>query len=129
MFKKKITYTDYDGVVRTEEFYFNLNKSEIIELAYSEKGGLERYVERISKEEDNKKLIALFKELVLAAYGVKSDDGKRFIKSDQLREEFSQTEAFVEFFMELATNTDSAIAFVNGVAPVVPQDHKEPAVK
>ena len=129
MFKKTITYTDYEGVERTEEFLFNLNKAEIIELAYSEKGGLQKYVERITKEEDNKKLIAIFKELLLLSYGVKSDDGKRFIKSAQLSEEFSQTEAFVELFMELATNDATATAFINGISPVEigPQDHKAPS--
>ena len=132
MLKKTITYMDYDGNKRTEDFYFNLSKAEAVELAYSEKGGLQKYVERIIAADDNKKLIAIFKELILMAYGEKDLDGRRFIKSPELSAAFSQTEAYSQLFIELASVTESAIAFVNGIAPaeaIVPQDHKAPANK
>lgn len=117
MLKETRTYTDYDGVERTEDFYFNLSKAELLEMQASETGGLDKYIERITKEQDMKKIIAFFKELVLLAYGKKSDDGKRFIKSDEISKEFSETEAYSDLFMELATDADKAAKFVNGLIP------------
>lgn len=117
MYKKTMTYTDYNGEERTEDFYFNLTKAEITEMELSTEGGLRDKIQRITKAKDVPEIIRLFKELILKAYGVKSPDGKRFIKSDQLSEEFSQTEAYSDFFVELATNSDSASEFVNGIMP------------
>lgn len=117
MLKKTITYTDFDGEERTEDFYFNLTKAEIMEMNLSVYGGLDKMLEKIVAAKDTPKIVSTFKELVLKAYGVKSDDGKRFIKNDRLREEFSQTEAYSELFMELATDEDAAIKFVNGIVP------------
>jgi len=118
MLKETRTYTDYDGNERTEDFYFNLTKAEILEMELSTTGGMENMVRRMIAAQDTPELVALFKKLVLAAYGVKSPDGRRFIKSDALREEFSQTEAYSDLFMELATDADKAAAFVNGIVPV-----------
>lgn len=120
MLKKTITYIDYNGVERTEDYLFNLNKAELLELGLSKKGGLEQWIEKIVQEEDAPKLVAIFKEIILKAYGEKSADGKRFIKSDELAEEFSQTEAYVELFIELATKAEAAAAFINGITPEVP---------
>ena len=117
MIEKTITYTDYNGTERTESFYFHLSKAELVEMRVSKKGGLETYIKEIIDAKDEQKLIELFKELVLKAYGQKSEDGRRFIKSEELREEFSQTVAYSELFMELATNDQAAIAFVNGIIP------------
>lgn len=117
MLKETRTYTDYDGNERTEDFYFNLTKAEILEMELSTTGGMENMVRRMIAAQDTPELVALFKKLVLAAYGVKSPDGRRFIKSDALREEFSQTEAYSDLFMELATDADKAAAFVNGIVP------------
>lgn len=117
MLKKAITYTDYNGNSRTEDFYFHLNKAEIVELEASASGGLSRMLEDMVKSNDGRVLISTFKEIILKAYGKKSDDGRRFIKSKELREEFEQTEAFSELFMELATNSESAAAFINGILP------------
>lgn len=117
MLKKTINYTDYDGNQRTEDFYFNLTKAEAVELELSENGGLLKMVEKIVSEKDSKKIVAIFKDLVLRAYGEKSLDGKRFIKNDELRDAFAQTEAYSELFMELAMNAEAASAFVNGIIP------------
>lgn len=125
MLKKTMTYTDYDGNERTEDFYFNLSKAEIGEMELSINGGLEAMLNRIIQERDNAKIVATFKDLILRSYGKKSDDGRRFIKSPELSEEFSQTEAYSDLFMELASNADSAAAFVNGIMPVIPEDHKQ----
>ena len=119
MLKKTITYTDYNGVERKEDFYFNLTKAEIMELEMSISGGLTEMINRIVAAQDAPAIVKIFKELVLKAYGVKSPDGKRFIKSDELATEFAQTEAYSQLFMELATDADAASAFVNGIVPNV----------
>lgn len=117
MLKKTITYTDYNGVERTEDFYFNLSKAELAEMELSANGGLAETFKRIIDAKDSKQLVAIFKDLVLRSYGEKSADGKRFIKSEEMRTAFSQTEAYSELFMELATNDNSAVEFVNGIVP------------
>ena len=117
MLKKTITYTDFDGEERTEDFYFNLTKAEIMEMNLTTYGGLDKMIEKIVSAKDTPKIVSLFKDLVLRSYGIKSDDGKRFVKNDKIREEFSQTEAYSELFMELATDEDAAIQFVNGIVP------------
>lgn len=117
MLKKTITYTDYDGNERTEDFYFNLTKAEIMEMEVSQDGGLAKTLQKIVDEKDNKKIISIFKDLILKAYGEKSIDGKRFVKNDELKAAFSQTEAYSELFMELAMDDKAATAFVNGIIP------------
>lgn len=117
MLAKTVTYTDYNGVERKETFYFNLTEAELTEMQMSEYGGLTNMLQKIIDSQDSKAIMREFKNLILAAYGVKSDDGKRFIKNDQVREEFSQTEAFSEIYMELLTDSDAAAAFVNGIVP------------
>ena len=122
MLKKSITYVDYNDVERTETFYFNLSKAEIMELELSTTGGLAEMIEKIVELENTPELIKIFKEIILMSYGEKSDDGKRFIKSEQLSTNFSHTEAYSNLFMELATNSDSAADFMNAIIPkeVVP---------
>lgn len=117
MLKKTITYTDYNDVERTEDFYFNLNKAEIMEMEMSTTGGMAEMIQRIVKAQDSPAIVKIFKDLVLRAYGEKSADGKRFIKNDEIREAFAQTEAYSILFMELATDADAAAAFVNGITP------------
>ena len=118
MIKKTITYIDYNGVERTENFYFNLSKAEVMEMEMSTAGGMAESVQKIVDAKDAPAIIRVFKDLVLKAYGVKSDDGRRFIKSKELSEEFAQTEAYSQIFMELATDADAAAKFVNGIVPV-----------
>lgn len=117
MLKKTITYTDYNNETRTEDFFFNLSKAEIMEMELSIEGGLSETINRIINTKDIPSLIKIFKDLLLRSYGMKSPDGKRFIKNKELTEEFSQTEAYSQLFMELATNADAAAAFVNGIVP------------
>ena len=121
MLKKTITFTDYNGMERKEDHYFNLSKAEIMEMEMSTTGGLSEMIKRIVDAQDAPAIIKVFKDLILKAYGVKSPDGKRFIKSKELSEEFAQTEAYSELFMELATDADAAAAFVNGIVPVEAQ--------
>ena len=117
MLKKTITFTDYNGTSRTEDFYFNLTKAEITEMEMGTSGGLAEMIKRIVAAQDAPAIIKVFKELILKAYGVKSPDGRRFIKSKELSDEFEQTEAYSELFMELAQDADKAAEFVNGVVP------------
>lgn len=117
MIKKNITYIDYNGTERKEDFYFNLTKAEIMEMEMSTKGGLAEMIQRIVAAQDQPSIIKIFKDLIMKSYGVKSPDGKRFIKNDEVLEEFVQTEAFSQLFMELATDTEAASNFVNGIVP------------
>lgn len=117
MLKKTITYTDYSGNERTEDFYFNLSKAEVMEMEMSTSGGLAQMIQRIVAAQDAPAIIDIFKKLILKAYGEKSPDGKRFVKSEELSTAFSQTEAYSQLFMELATNADEAAKFVNGIVP------------
>ena len=117
MIKKTITYTDYNDVERTEDFYFNLTKAEVMEMEMGTSGGLAEMIEKIVAAQEVPTIIKVFKDLVLKAYGEKSPDGKRFIKSDEIATAFSQTEAYSELFMELATDAEKASEFVNGIMP------------
>lgn len=121
MLKKTITYNDYNGAERTEDFYFNLTKAEIMEMEMSTSGGLAEMITKIVATKDAPAIIKIFKELILKAYGEKSPDGKRFIKSEEISTAFSQTEAYSQLFMELATDADAASTFVNGIVPATEQ--------
>lgn len=117
MFKKTIKYTDFDGNERKEDFYFNLTKAELLEMQLSIEGGLQGHLERIIKTQSQPELIKMFKDIIMRAYGEKSPDGKRFMKSDELRKNFECTEAYSELFMELATDSDAAAEFINALLP------------
>ena len=119
MLKKTITYTDYNGHQRTEDFYFNLNKAELVELELSASGGLTVMMDRIIAAEDNPTLFRIFKDLVLKAYGIKSDDGRKFIKNQEVRDDFAQTEAYSVLVMELVSDAEKAAEFFN---LIIPQD-------
>ena len=117
MLKKKITYTDYNGIERTEDHYFNLTKAEIMEMELGTNGGFVEMIQRIVDAQDAPSIIKVFKDVILKSYGEKSPDGKRFIKSKEISDAFSQTEAYSQLFMELATDADAAAEFVNGIVP------------
>ena len=117
MLKKTITYVDYNGTERKEDFYFNLSKAEIMEMEMGTTGGMVEMINRIVAAQDAPAIIDVFKKMILRAYGEKSADGKRFIKSKEISEAFSQTEAYSQLFMELATDADAASKFVNGIVP------------
>lgn len=117
MYSRKVKYEDYDGNQREVECFFNLNKAEVLELQMSWDGGLEKVLKRIIEEHDQKRMIEMFKMIMLKSYGQKSIDGNRFIKNEQLTEEFTQTEAYSELFMLFATDADAASEFVNGILP------------
>ena len=125
MLKKTISYIDFNGNEVTEDFYFNLTKAELAEMELKETiikgeeqtGGMVEKLNAIAKSGEGRLIIEVFKDIIAKSYGVKSEDGKRFIKSPELFEEFSQTEAYSELFLSFVTNADAAAQFMNGIMP------------
>lgn len=117
MLKREITYETFDGDQVTEVFYFNLTKTELVELQTSVEGGMEKLLQSIVESQDTKKMLEQFKNIVLRAYGERSEDGKRFIKNEKLQEEFSQTAAYDALMSEFFTDEEALITFVRGVMP------------
>ena len=119
MLIKEIKYIDYNGKERTETFYFNLNKAEVVELDFEYEGGIIKKLNDLAQHGTPKELLEFFKQLVSKAYGEKTEDGRRLVKSDEVFTKFSQTEAYSELFTELLSSEESMSAFVNGVVPKV----------
>lgn len=128
MYKKTITYVDYNGVERTEDFYFNLTKAEIAELDLRHAGGFESYINRIVKSDDNNAIVDTFKSIIAMAYGEKDPNGRRFVKNPRLTEEFMQTEAYSELFVELLTKEGAAADFINGIVPKIDAPTDKPVL-
>lgn len=126
MLKRTFTYTDYDGNQRTEDFYFNLTRAEINELDMSAYGGLQSMMMRLLDEKNTEEVVKIFKRIILSSVGQKSMDGRRFIKNDEIRDDFYQTEAYSQLFCELIENKDEALTkFIRGIANV-PDDVAAP---
>ena len=117
MLKKTVTYTDFNGVERTEDFYFNLTMQELTEMELEVEGGLTTILDKIIKAQSVPELVKYFKIILLKAYGVKSDDGRRFIKNDEVRADFESTQAFSDIYMEFANDDKAAADFVNAIMP------------
>ncbi len=117
MLKKTIEFTDYNGVDRKEDHYFNLTKAELMEMELGTSGGFTNMVQQVIDHKDGPTIMRVFKDLILKSYGVKSPDGRRFIKSEEISKEFEQTEAYSNFFMELVTDSEASAAFVKGIIP------------
>lgn len=129
MIKWPITYTDYNGETHKEEFYFNLNKAEVMEMNLNANGAYGEYLQRIVEQRDGRKIAMEFKNLILKSYGEKSSDGRRFIKSEEMSRDFEQSEAFSELYMQLASDPDSATKFMEGVLPAIEQSDNNPALE
>lgn len=117
MLTKKITYTDFNGEQQTEKFYFNLSKAELLEMEIGKNGGYQNYLKRLINSRNQEEIASIFKMFILKSYGIKSDDGKRFIKSEEISKEFEQTDAYSELYCELVTDTKKATEFFNGLIP------------
>lgn len=115
MLEKKIKFTDYLGNEREETWFFNLSDAELTEWELSQAGGLTKMIEKISETQDVPKLIALYKELILKTVGKLDADGRRFRKNDEIKQEFMETGAYSELYMELATTEGAGAAFINGL--------------
>lgn len=127
MLKKTITYVDYNGVERTEDFYFNLTKAEVVEMESSYNGLIDAF-NRIIKAEKTSDLVEIFKDLIKRSYGEKSPDGRRFVKSQEIFETFSQTEAYSQLFMKLATDDKAASEFMGGLLAAVEKRAEMPTL-
>lgn len=117
MFKDTIAYTDFNGNAQTKELYFHLSATELLDIEYSKEGTWSSYLTEILDKGDNGKMIAVMKDLIKKSYGVKSEDGQRFVKSEEILNEFLQSEAYQAFFMKLLQSEDYANTFVNGILP------------
>ena len=129
MIKWPITYTDYNGETVTEEFYFNLNKAEVMEMNLEANGAYGEYLQRIVEQRDGKQIAHAFKNLILSSYGEKSADGRRFVKSEEMRKEFEQSEAFSELYMQLAFDSDTATKFMEGILPKIETSDDKPVAE
>ena len=119
MLKEKIKYVDYNGLEREEEFYFNLNKVELVELQLNTPGGFDKKLSEAIEKQDIPSIVSIVKDLVIKSYGVKSEDGKRFIKSKELTDSFVQSEAYNTLFMKIVSDADYATKFINSIIPVI----------
>lgn len=131
MLKKTFKFVDYNGNPRTEDHYFNLTQAEVTELELSVDGGLTAMINRVVQAQNGRQIIDTMKDIILKSYGVKSPDGRRFIKNQEVRDAFAQTEAYSQLFMELATNAKAASDFVAAIIPAkedVASDAETPAL-
>lgn len=115
MLKKTVTYEDWDGNTRKEDLYFNLTMSELMEMELSTAGGMEKKLQKIIDAQDRETIVKTFKDIILKSYGEKSDDGKRFMKSEEISRAFSETPAYDQIFVELITDETAASEFINGL--------------
>lgn len=126
MLKKTITFEDFNGVERSEDFFFNLTSSELTKLQYSKSGGLAEWINRIVQAQDNKTVLEMIEEIIAAAYGEKSLDGREFVKSPEIFQKFKATNAYDKLFMELTTDGVAASTFITSCMPA---DVREKAIK
>ena len=117
MIKKRIKYEDFDSVEREEDFYFNLTKTELVKWNYSESGGLEEAVKKIIDNKDAKELLKIYDKIITMSYGVKSPDGKKFVKSEEIINDFKDTNAYDVMFIEYLSHPESFNAFIDGIMP------------
>lgn len=117
MLKQTVTFENFNDETVSQDLYFNLTVPELLEMETSIGGGLSDAITTIIKTEDKREILNLFKKIVFAAYGVKSDDGNRFVKSEELNREFEQSAAYDEFFIQLLTNEDTAASFIGKLLP------------
>lgn len=126
MIHETLTYTDFGGTQRTEDFYFNLTEAEVINMALSKEGGMEAYINKIVNSKNQIELVKLFQDVLRISYGKKSEDGRKFEKSPEIFADFASTQAYSDFYMSLVTNTEKAIAFINGLCDTKPKAEPAP---
>lgn len=129
MLKKTFTYEDFNGETKTEDFYFNISKVELMELETEYEGGFSAYIEEISKSEDSKSALEVFKKIVDLAIGKRSADGSKFIKNAEIKEDFKYSPAYDELFMEIMSDAKKAAAFIEGILPADLRDQAKKAAK
>lgn len=119
---KTMEYTDFDGNTRTEEFRFHLNQAEVIELDASIPGGMEAYLKELGAKQDVPKIMEFFKKIIMMSYGVKTPDGRRFKKSEEISKDFEQTNAYSDLLVNLITDSKRAADFINGLIATTNSD-------
>lgn len=117
MYKKTLKFNDYDGNPVEKEYYFNLNKAELLELSAEHPEGLEAYWKSLISNQNTKEVFSEIKTLIIMSVGKKSSDGLRFVKNDEIMHEFIESEAYPTLLCDLLTNEDSAKAFFEAIAP------------
>lgn len=117
MLKKTIKYTDFDGNERTEDFYFHLTEAELSDWEFSIDGGLSELLKGIINSLDTKKTMDIFKQVIMKSYGKKSEDGRKFIKNEEILADFMSTQAYSDLYMELSSDSTKAAEFINGIIP------------
>lgn len=122
MYKTTVTYTDYDDVQRTEDLYFNLTTAELIKMENSIAGGLQKRIEIMMQRHDVPTIMQTMEDLIKQAYGQKSMDGRKFVKSDEIYDDFLQSGAYNEFYMGVITDEKKSSEFLDGI---IPSDIKE----
>ena len=127
MYKRTITYTDYFDVERTEDVYFNLSETELTKLQLSKQNGYVAMLQSLIDAKNGPAIMEVFDEIIRMAYGEKSEDGRRFVKSEELTEAFTQTPIYDQLYMELCTNADSAAEFVKNIIPAKYRDQVDSA--
>lgn len=129
MYRKKIKFTDYNGVEQEREYLFNLSRAELLEMELLHPEGLKAWIERLVETDDRETIIQTFKDIILNSYGIKDETGLRFVKSPEISEAFYQSEAYTELFLELVSDADAAAKFVNGIVASVPAESPDkPAI-
>lgn len=122
MYKKTITYTDFNGTERTEDFYFHMTQAEILKMEYSQEGGMTNVIQKIIDTEETTKLLPLFETVVRMSYGKRSVDGRHFEKNPEYTDQFLASEAYSNMFVEFMTNADEAAKFINNVCKKIDVD-------
>lgn len=135
MYRKVITYTDFNGNPKTKPFYFNLTRPELMEMKRSPLEEMQAIIVRIrgmedpelelstvEKDEIQEKMGAILRDLVIQSYGIKSEDGERFSKRVGNRmygagEDFVESMAYDSLYMEMISNPKNLIDFVKMIIP------------
>ena len=118
--KKTIRYTDFDGTSREEDLYFNLSEAELLEMAIHHDRGVEgvaAYFKELGESKDPKLIIPAVKNMLLLAYGERSEDGRHFRKSPEITDDFVSSAAYQEMFMQMMSDRDTIMGFFKGALP------------
>lgn len=122
MIKRTFKYTDFNGIDREEEIYFHLTRTELVELAMKYPGGIASWIRKITTASNGSAIYETLENILLTAYGEKSDDGRRFIKSPELAQAFKQTPMYDELFQELAFDATKMAKFIEEITPEMPSE-------
>lgn len=128
-----LTFEDFNGNTQTRDLHFHLSKTDLIKLAAamdsdSRKDLADRLTQRAKEDAKNgvttdlsaTEIVGIADMLdiiIMAAYGIKSEDGMRFDKSDEIREAFKASPMYSELFMSITQDQQSLNNFMNQVLP------------